>query len=125
MDAPRRLSEHFSQHEFECHCGKCVVQKVDPLLIEKLEKVRAAYGGPIQVNSGYRCARHQAFLRLQHHMSTSTGTSTHELGQAADIQGEDMALLYTLCEQEFMAIGVAKNFLHVDLRTGKSRRWNY
>lgn len=120
-----KYSKHFSLQEFSCHCTRqtCVSQTISPSLLQKLENVRTAYGRPIQVTSGYRCKEHQAALAAAG-METATH-SQHCFGMAADIKGEDMDALDVACSQEFMAIGRAKSFIHVDLRDDKRRRWGY
>lgn len=122
----RNLSAHFTTKEFTCQCGICRDQRISEKLIEKLEEVRALYGRPIVVTSGFRCARHQAHLRGTLPPGyTAKGKSQHEEGFAADVKGEDMQALYAAIEQVFKAIGLAKTFFHVDLRADKVRRWNY
>ena len=88
--------------------------------------MREAYGRPLTVTSGFRCADKQAALRAALPPGhTAVGKSTHELGEAADVRGPNSATLLPLLEAEFEAIGIAKTFYHVDLRVGKKRRWNY
>lgn len=118
------VSQHFSTKEFTCKCGVCSMQKIEGELIKRLEEVRELYGRPIQVTSGYRCERYQEALRKQG-LQTSTGPSTHQEGRAADITGEDLDELELACTKVFKAIGVAKTFLHVDLRDDKRRAWTY
>lgn len=118
-----QLSEHFSAKEFTCKCGMCRDQRVSQDLINKLEEVRSIYGAPITVTSGFRCARHQQNLTKQGLQTAKH--SQHVEGNAADITGKDLNSLYSACEQVFKAIGIAKNFLHVDTRIDKVRRWDY
>jgi len=74
-----QLSAHFSLHEFECPCCHCV--KLDPVLIEALEMLRAYISGvPIIVTSGYRCPKHNASPAVD-----GATLSDHLLGVAADI----------------------------------------
>jgi uncharacterized protein YcbK (DUF882 family) len=121
------LSAHFNAKEFTCQCGMCRPQKIKNDLITKLERVREKFGRPLIITSGYRCARHQASLRGQG-LQTASGTSTHELGEAADVRPKDLAdmpELLKILEEEFKAIGLASTFYHVDLRADKIRRWKY
>jgi len=121
------LSAHFKSSEFACHCTKCGVQKVSKVLVDHLEQVRVEFGTPIQINSGYRCSEYQDELRRQGY-ETAKGISTHQMGQAADIRPVDlhqMNDLLTVVKKHFMAIGVARSFLHVDERRDKERRWAY
>lgn len=57
-----QLSAHFYAYEFVCRCGKCelsdpkvIMDKIDPLLIEKLETTRVITELPIIVTAGVRC----------------------------------------------------------------------
>jgi uncharacterized protein YcbK (DUF882 family) len=114
------LSEHFSKKELECpHCGEC---KVDPVLIESLEKLRAEIGKPILVHSGYRCPEHNAAVGGAH-------GSEHMEGKAADISVEGMALwqlkLAAVQVPRFCQGGIGSypedGHLHVDVRATPAR----
>ena len=120
------LSPHFRSGEFSCQCAHsdCVLQTVSMDLIDKLERVRVEVGRPIKVTSGFRCAKHQAELVAGNRVKT-VPNSTHQLGHAADISCAQMTPLMEACRKEFKAIGIAKTFLHVDLRDDKVRRWTY
>lgn len=124
----RDLSPHFTAKEFTCKCGICLRQQVDEKLINMLEEVRALYGKPISVTSGFRCPRHQENLRGSGYQ-TSVGPSTHSYGQAADITGDDLPALFKAVEAIFDSYGVAKTFVHVDTRPkradGSKRVWKY
>lgn len=116
------LSQNFSTKEFTCPCGICRDQRVSKALIDKLQRIRDVVG-PITVTSGFRCALYQEALKKRGYKTAKK--SMHLEGQAADIVAADMDKLLEECEKEFQAIGIAKNFLHVDLRTDKKRRWAY
>jgi uncharacterized protein YcbK (DUF882 family) len=118
------LSANFSTKEFLCSCGVCSPHRLDPDLIKRLQRVRDALNMSITVTSGFRCAKRQAQLR-KGGLQTAAGTSTHEMGAAADITCSDMDALLVACEKEFKSIGVANTFLHVDTRVDKVRRWKY
>jgi zinc D-Ala-D-Ala carboxypeptidase len=121
-----KLGSDFTTHEFDCHClhAECKEQVIHRDLITDLERVRGHLGQPIKVTSGFRCTRHQIDLKAMG-FETAKGTSSHELGMAADITCEDVPALVSACEKEFRAIGVARRFVHVDLRRDKPRRWGY
>jgi uncharacterized protein YcbK (DUF882 family) len=121
-----KLSAHFSTEEFECKCAleTCGPQRVSARLVALLEETRTDYGLPIRVTSGFRCQGYQAQLRAQGY-ETAKGLSQHELGRAADIAGTDMRLLEVAASEYFKAIGIARTFVHVDLRADKERRWTY
>lgn len=79
-----QLSPHFNEDEFRCHdkngnpcphCGGKVI--VVPALIDALETLREFVGIPIQITSGYRCAKHNAEVGGE-------PNSAHLTGEAAD-----------------------------------------
>lgn len=121
----QKLGKFFSTVEFSCQCNKttCVEQMISQELIDRLDKVREELGSPLTITSGYRCEEHQADLRKN--IKGAAKTSQHTEGKAADVRAADMDKLLTLLEKHFKAIGIAKNFYHVDLRDDKIRRWNY
>lgn len=121
-----QLSVHFTTSEFSCQCHhpECIDQKVAIELIEKLEQVRVLLDEPMTITSGYRCEKHQKELGLQG-KETAKKLSQHELGRAADIMAHDFNMLKIHCEKEFKAIGYSKRFLHVDLRSDRTRLWKY
>jgi hypothetical protein len=120
------LSYHFKADEFSCRCQhpSCLEQKISASLVEKLERVRVGYGRPITIHSGFRCSAHQADLRASG-LETAKGTSQHELGRASDVAAGQMTVLVPLLKAEFMAMGLARTWAHVDLRDDKHRSWTY
>ncbi len=77
---PVQLSRNFKSTEFDCHGrGCCSVTPVAPQLVAVLQDVRDHFGLPVNLNCGYRCAKHNA------EVSGASKTSKHLYGQAADI----------------------------------------
>jgi uncharacterized protein YcbK (DUF882 family) len=115
-----RLSDHFSTDEFDCHCmsDNCIVTYIDMALIAYLEKKRELWNKPIHIRSGFRCV---------HHNQRCGGAkgSRHLIGQAADIEVKGMTgkQLAHDCS-DAGGVGLAKGWIHVDIRYGKSR-WTY
>jgi uncharacterized protein YcbK (DUF882 family) len=113
------LSEHFSTSELACpHCGKI---GLDPSLIPALEELRAAAGGPVEVDSGYRCPIYNA-------EAGGVSKSQHMQGRAADVKipGKTLQEMYNLAEAvpafRMGGIGVYDGgFIHVDTRDQKTR----
>jgi uncharacterized protein YcbK (DUF882 family) len=113
------LSEHFSTDELKCpHCGQCVL---DPRLVPALERLRTAAGGPVLVDSGYRCALYNGEVG-------GVSKSEHMMGMAADVRipGKSLQEMYNLAElvEDFRAGGIGVydgGFIHVDTRMGKTR----
>ncbi len=121
------LGAHFNSKEIDCPCTKCDTTLIDLDLIEKLEKVRESSGFVLHILSGYRCADKQAQLTADGY-PTAKGISQHQLGRAADIKSTNLSgkeLAEVAEEAGFMAIGIAKAWIHCDLRSEKVRRWSY
>lgn len=77
-----KISEHFSLNEFQCrHCGLVMIH---PPLIELLEAIRRAKGGPLIITSGYRCKAHNASVG-------GAKNSYHTKGRAADISAQSIS----------------------------------
>jgi uncharacterized protein YcbK (DUF882 family) len=95
-------------------------------MITKLDLIRVEIKQPMIITSAYRCMKHQAFLRSAGVNTVVAKQSTHEQGQAVDAIPKDgkMEGFEAICAKHFDSIGVAKNFLHLDLRLGH-RRWKY
>ena len=73
-----KLSAHFDSHEFACPC--CGVAKVDPALVQLLERIREKYYPQgLRIVSGYRCKKHNDST------PNAAKSSQHMLGKAADI----------------------------------------
>lgn len=122
------LSPHFKTAEFTCNCifKGCDEQRLSGELLNRLERLRVAFGKPIDITSGYRCKAYQDHLRASGH-ETAKGVSSHELGNAVDIRPLHLKDLPDLCfvvPKEFSSIGTARTFIHVDIRPG-IRRWSY
>ncbi len=122
-----KLSKYFASSEFECSCYLCSEVWIDTDLIILLDKIREYVGQPVHITSGYRCSAKQECLRKAG-LLTASGTSQHELGKAADIVSFDWTgAELTIVAQEcgVKAIGTGKNFIHIDTRNDKQRRWTY
>ena len=72
----------FSMNEFECHCGcrmpDSARANIVALVEEVLDPAREQFGGPVTVNSGYRCLKHNLEVG-------GVVNSQHMKGEAADI----------------------------------------
>jgi uncharacterized protein YcbK (DUF882 family) len=120
-----QFTSNFNSTEFDCvGSAKGEWQKIAKPLVEKLQKIRSSVGYPLIITSGFRTAEHQQRLKESGY-PTAKGISSHELGIAVDIfyNGDDKLL--KLFKKEFPCVGVAKNFLHGDLRSDKKRFWSY
>lgn len=108
-----QFTPHFSSKEFECpHDNESGDNKISKDLVNRLEKLREAYGAPIKVTSGYRTPEHNKKVGGVEH-------SQHLLGMASDLTADDLDKLYDLCLTIFNAVGDGRkkgHFVHVDVR---------
>lgn len=99
---------NFSAREFNCkHTGR---NRMEPNFMARLQALRAEYGKPMVVTSGYRDPSHPVEAR-------KARPGTHALGRAVDIacNGADAYQLMRLAMKHgFTGIGVAKTFVHLD-----------
>ena len=76
-DWNKKVSAHFSVYEFACS-DKSDTVLVDSQLIEVLEQIRAHFGAPVHINSGYRTPAYNISIG-------GSPRSQHCKGTAADI----------------------------------------
>jgi uncharacterized protein YcbK (DUF882 family) len=97
------------------HCGESFVR---PLLLGRLEALRALRNQPIRIVSGYRCPVHN-------HAVGGAKDSQHVYGAAADIPPG----IATLADAErvgFSGVGTKDRWaVHVDVRDGRFTHWTY
>ena len=117
-----QLSDNFNSSEFECQCGRCSTVKIDMKLVDYLQELREYFGKPININSGYRCASHNAAVG-------GARGSKHATGEAVDLQfvEEPVPAAEVAKKAETMGIkGIGlyekngENFVHIDTRTYKA-----
>jgi len=118
-------SPNFRRVELDCRCGCTTPQGVQHnlfVLAGQLELLRNLTG-PLTVNSGYRCPRHNAAVGGEK-------LSQHLHGLAADITSSTRSMPFIKsCAEElprFAAggIGIYKTWVHVDLRANGPARWD-
>ena len=118
------LSEHFSEKEFRCHCGRCEMPTISPELLEVLEELRSEFTATIVITSGYRCPEHNKAVRGELH-------SKHMEGIAADIKVYDRVkkqmppeIIYAYLSSRYPAkygIGKYRAWTHIDVRPTRAR----
>lgn len=128
---------YFDLSEFVCQCkdkncaGKEPQLKMNPLLVQGLNRLRETFGKPLIVTSGFRCQAHNKSVG-------GAKNSQHMYGTGVDIRPvsggkEELDRLFKLAQDEkaFTGIGngVPKGFVHLDVRTlpkGQTRiQWIY
>lgn len=117
-----KLSEFFNSTEMDCHGrGCCSETLINKKLVEYLSKIRAHFGQPITITSGYRCPVHNR------NVGGATG-SRHGKGDAADIVVKGTAPRTVAQYAESIGIkGIGLyetssdgHFVHIDTRDVKS-----
>lgn len=114
---------YFTREEFRCKCGGkyCNGFPVEPeeSLVRTLDKIREKLGMPITINSGIRCATHNA-------NEGGVANSQHLYGRAADLHSSASPARMKEVAEEVLGstggIGLYSWGIHVD--TGKYSRWN-
>ena len=98
---------HFSAHEIACPC--CREAYVWPEALDALEALRAAVNAPLHINSGHRCALHNARVG-------GAPLSLHKrLAFDIALAGHDPVALATAAHAAgFTGFGFGQTFLHLD-----------
>ena len=112
--------KYFKREEFDCQeTGENDMQDE---FIHALDMLREEAGFPFTITSGYRSEKHSIEAKK------ATG-GMHTKGIAADIKvssGAQRFLLAKLAfELGFSGIGIAKTFVHVDIRKTVPVLWTY
>lgn len=112
--------KYFKVSDFDCQQTGQNEMKEEFLV--KLDALREACGFPFIVTSGYRSINHT----IEKNKKTP---GTHTQGIAADIKVANGAERYTIVnkamEMGFTGVGIAKNFVHVDIRDTTPVVWIY
>lgn len=124
-----RIGRYFTRGEFACKGRGCCMgaAPVSEILVKALDTLRERVGGPLRVNSGFRCIRHNRRVG-------SSDKSQHPRGTAADIA---LPAGYTVEQFKRLAetvpafgaggIGIYHWGLHLDIvpdEDGTPRRWD-
>lgn len=113
----QRLSENFRVREFACKCGKCTQVQIDDVLVAQLQAIRNHFGASVHINSGYRCASHNAAVG-------GHKQSGHLQGMAADIvvRGVKPREVAKFAESMgIVRIGLYDSFVHIG--SGNAKRF--
>lgn len=113
----KQLSAHFKVREFACGDGSDAVL-VAPRLVMVLETIRAHFGAPVVIHSGYRTPQYNEKVNGAAH-------SQHCYGMAADIsiKGQTPAAVAAYARQlmpDWGGVGIYASFTHIDVRETKA-----
>ena len=117
------MSGHFKYFNIEeFACKETGENEIKEELIHCLDMLREKCGFPFVITSGYRSPSHPI-------EAAKAEPGTHTQGIAADIQVSDgvqrLSVVSNAIALGFSGIGVAKHFVHVDIRTTTPVMWTY
>lgn len=112
--------KYFKLDEFACQ--ETGENNISPDLVAKLDDLRGACGFPFKITSGYRSPEHSI-------EKAKATPGNHAKGIAADISitsgSQRMTIVKNAIELGFSGIGIAKTFVHVDIREDIPVIWTY
>lgn len=108
---------HFQPHEIACRC--CGEICIWPEALDALEGLRCAMNAPLVIDSGHRCALHNARvggapLSMHKTLAFDVALSAHDPAKLARIAHA----------AGFRGFGFGQTFLHLDTRA-RQARWFY
>jgi zinc D-Ala-D-Ala carboxypeptidase len=118
------MTDHFRYFKVEDFaCQETGENKISLSFISRLDDLREACGFPFYVTSGYRSPNHS----IEKKKAAPGGT--HAQGIAADIKVnngiERRKVVKEAIRLGFNGVGVAKSFVHVDIRKSDPVLWTY
>jgi zinc D-Ala-D-Ala carboxypeptidase len=112
--------KYFKLSDFDCQ--ETGENEMDIEFLKKLDHLRHVCGFPFYITSGYRSPSHPI-------ERAKRSPGTHAQGIAADIAvsggAERMQIIKHAAAMGFTGIGVAKGFVHVDVRRTMPVAWCY
>lgn len=114
----QQVGPHFAVREFACSDGTDVLL-LHPALVQLLEAIRAEWGRPVTVTSGFRTGAHNSKIG-------GADNSRHLYGLAADIVIPNVApdtVADVADDLGAGGVGRYEDFTHVDV-WGSRRRWD-
>tara|TARA_R110000744_G_C19208091_1_gene545752 strand:- start:101 stop:445 length:345 start_codon:yes stop_codon:yes gene_type:complete len=114
------MFKYFKIEDFDCQ--ETGNNEMDHQFIKALDQLRAACGFPFIVTSGYRCPHGHSVEKAK------STPGTHASGIAADIAVQGGAQRRAVVNHALamgMSVGVAKTFVHVDIRKTTPVLWCY
>jgi uncharacterized protein YcbK (DUF882 family) len=116
------MYKHFRLEEFNCTHTGTGGDKMDPAFVHKLDELRERCGFSFRITSGWRDLTNPV-------ESKKEKGGTHTQGIACDIAVnngvERMRIVKEALSMGFSGIGVARSFVHVDMRATTPVMWTY
>ncbi len=116
--------KYFTIAEFDSPDAPGSGVNMHPDLLELLDEMRAIYGKPIVITSGYRTPQHNASLG-----KNASKDSSHLKGLAVDIAIENSNQRYEIIRIAMLLgikrIGTGKGFVHIDIDGDKAQNVNW
>ena len=116
--------KYFEYEEFDSPDIQGSGQMMSKELLSKLDMIREEFGKPIHINSGYRTEAHNDKVG-------GKPASSHLKGLAVDIacsaSRDRFNLIKLFIKHDITRIGIAKNFIHIDIDNNKDPDviWTY
>ena len=124
MGDEKEKMKYFNYSEFDSPDVQGSGQMMDKRLLNKLDKVREIVGEPIIITSGFRTPAHNESVN-------GVESSSHLKGLAVDIAIRHSRMRFKLISALFEVginrIGIADNFIHIDIDPDKDKNviWTY
>lgn len=114
--------KYFKESEFNMNGEPCF-DKMNKEFLRLLDELRVFVKRPITITSSYRSKEYNKSIG-------GAKTSQHLQGKAVDIYtrnwtGVDKRRLIEFCIEYDLSFGIAKNFIHVDMRSNTPTFWDY
>lgn len=119
-----QITKNFKKQELECKCCKKLPWP-GPRIANHLQLLRDKVSFPMVITSGYRCKKHNDKVG-GHPNSHHTREDSLAVDVACEDSHERAKLLANAASCGFHGIGIAKDFVHLDMRdAAKACVWVY
>ena len=124
MGDEKEKMKYFNYSEFDSPDVQGSGQLMDKRLLKKLDEIREIVGEPIIITSGFRTPAHNESVN-------GVESSSHLKGLAVDIAIRHSRMRFKLISALFEVginrIGIADNFIHIDIDPDKDENviWSY